>query len=450
MKISININKLQHIENGTINLDMEDRNIICIVGKNGVGKTSIIKSMYLTQDIAVFQENKSLSIYKDTNISISIHKDGEEEPECLNYYYDKNIDYLNTKNIIKSRLYIELPIPFGNRFTTYPTLAKIDLELREIYLKNQYSENKEIIDFLNKIYPNSSKFNELKEVEIKNKKYYFLINNDGKYIREDHLSSGEYFIINIYKMLSSKEQDVVIIDEIDISLDASTQVNLVRELNYLCDKFHKKIIFTSHSLVIMKTLYNEFRTPIYYLSNDDGKMKIIETSYGFVAGEMFGFQEYDKYIIVEDIVLEKYIRYILYSLKGKYPEKKIRTLYIGGAEEVKDFLKGSRFSILDKDKKDVIAILDGDKKTVMLENRILHIPFDNVEKELMKKCKDNEKEYNFPSNFSCPQNIKNPKKYYELLINTEFEYTSIIEIIEKGWENEIEELKNKILTFLRC
>ncbi|GAB1667486.1 hypothetical protein Mh1961_07060 [Mannheimia haemolytica] len=288
-------------------------------------------------------------------------------------------------------------------------MSKIDLVLKEMYLKGQYSKNEEIIDFLNKIYPSSSKFNDLKEVEVNGENYYLLPhpNQETKYIREDYLSSGEYFIINIYKMLSSKEQDVIIVDEIDISLDASTQVNLVRELNSLCNKYRKKIIFTSHSLVIMKTLYNEFRTPIYYLSNDNGKINIIETSYGFVAGEMFGFQEYDKYIIVEDIVLEKYIRYLLDSLKGKCPEKKIRTLYIGGAEEVRDFLKGSRFNILDKDKKDVLAILDGDKKTVTLKNRILHIPFDNIEKELMKKCKDHEEEYHFPPNFSCPENLKN-------------------------------------------
>ena len=447
MKISININKLQHIENGNINLDMNDKNIICITGKNGVGKTSIIKSIYLTQQIDIFKENSSLSISKGTNVSILIHKDGKEF-ESLNYYYDESVGYLNTKNIIKSKLYIELPIPFGNRFTTYPVLSKIDLDLREMYLQEKYSINREIIEFLNRIYPNTNKFDELREVEIKGKKYYFLIHENGKYIREDYLSSGEYFVINIYKMLSSKEKDVIIIDEIDISLDASTQVNLVRELNNLCDKYDKKIIFTSHSLVIMKVLYNEFRTPIYYLSNDNGIIRIIETSYGFIAGEMFGFREYDKYIIVEDIVLEKYIKSILNSLKGKYSEKKVRTLYIGGAQEVKDFLQGSRFSILDKDKKDVIAILDGDKKEVTLKDRILHIPFDSIEKELMKKCKDHETEYNFPSNFSCPENLKNPKKYYDLLINTEFTYKSIIEIVEKDWENEIEILKNKILKFL--
>ena len=449
MKISININKLQHIENGNINLDMNDKNIICITGKNGVGKTSIIKSIYLTQQIDIFKENSSLSISKDTNVSILIHKDGKEF-ESLIYYYDESVGNLNTKNIIKSKLYIELPIPFGNRFTTYPVLSKIDLDLREMYLQEKYSINREIIEFLNRIYPSTNKFDELREVEIKGKKYYFLIHENGKYIREDYLSSGEYFVINIYKMLSSKEKDVIIIDEIDISLDASTQVNLVRELNNLCDKHNKKIIFTSHSLVIMKVLYNEFRTPIYYLSNDNGIIRIIETSYGFIAGEMFGFREYDKYIIVEDIVLEKYIKSILNSLKGKYSEKKVRTLYIGGAQEVKDFLQGSRFSILDKDKKDVIAILDGDKKEVTLKDRILHIPFDSIEKELMKKCKDHETEYNFPSNFSCPESFKNPKKYYDRLINTEFTYKSIIEIVEKDWENEIEILKNKILKFLEC
>lgn len=105
---------------------------------------------------------------------------------------------------------------------------------------------------------------------------------------------------------------------------------------------------------------------------------------------------------------------------------------------------------MNKDKKDVIAILDGDKKTVKLKNRILHIPFDSVEKELLRKCKGNEKKYNLPSNFVYPENLKNPKVYYELLINTGFEYLSIIEIIERDWPSEIEDVKDKILNFLKC
>ena len=39
------------------------------------------------------------------------------------------------------------------------------------------------------------------------------------------------------------------------------------------------------------------------------------------------------------------------------------------------------------------------------------------------------------------KNLKNPKVYYELLINTGFEYLSIIEIIERDWPSEIEDVK---------
>lgn len=450
MKLSININKLQHITNGCIEFDIEDKNLICIAGKNGVGKTSLIKSMYLTKDLNIFKTNNhQMIIEKDTEISISIHKmvNGKDEIfEKLNYNYDPKIQYLNTKNIIKSQINIELPIPSGSRFTAYPKLANIDEELRGKYIRDEYEQDDGIIDFLNSIYPNCNKFTNLKKVNIGKKEYYFLILDNGKYVREDHLSSGEYFIINIYKMLISENQELLVIDEIDISLDASAQVNLVRKINELCKKYNKKIIFTTHSLVIMKTLYNELEIPIYYLSNNNGELNIIKTSYGFISEEMFGFKEYDKYIVTEDRTLEKYIEYILSTLPESSLKKKIRILYIGGAEEVKDFLQGSRFSILNSKKKDTIAILDGDKRNVELAERIFHVPFESVEKELYAKCKGKEDKYNLPPNFSPPSNCK-AKKYYSYLTEC-LDEKSILKIIEEGWENEIETLKNNISEFL--
>lgn len=445
MKISLNIKKLQHIKNGTIELDMGDTNIICIVGKNGVGKTSLIKSINLTKDIKAFEETAN----EETEILLSIDKNNENT-EKLTYFYDEKTKSLDCREVMQSlKLHIELPIPFGARFNGYPQLSKSDSEIRTMYLQGKYDENREIIDFFSKIYPNCNKFKELKELDIRGSKYYILPDGDDRYIREDYFSSGEYFILNIYKTLLSKDKEVIIIDEIDISLDASAQVNLVRELDYLCNKYKKKIIFTSHSLVIMRVLYNELRMPIYYLSNNEGEIKIIKTSYGFVVGEMFGFDEYDKYIIVEDILLEKYIRHLLSSLGDIFEGKKIKTLYIGGAEEVKDFLKGSRVKILNKDKKDVIAIVDGDKKHVKFQDRILHIPFDSVEKELMKKCRGNEKKYNINGILIPPQTITQPKSYYKYLSKKGFENSSVFDIIEEGWDDEIRELKNKVSIFLR-
>lgn len=460
MKISLNVNNLQHIENCNIKFDLENRNIICITGKNGVGKTCLIKALYLSKDVSIFstgiakndKENKlSPLVSENTNIEVCIEKGSSVEKVI--YYYDHKNHSLDSNLLLRTNLNIELPIPNGNRFISYPKLSKIDKKIREEFLKNinqSQSRKPEIVEFLSKIYPNNHKFNNLVEVKVSNEKYYILPTENGNYIREDYFSSGEYFIINIYKMLSAGNNDVIIIDEIDISLDASAQVNLVSALNELCEKYNKKIIFTSHSIVILKTIYENLNESIYYMDNDNGRLKVFETSYGFVMGEMFGFDEYDKYIITEDIVLEKFIKFILGEIGELSLKKRVKTLYIGGADEVKDFIQGARYKVLKKSKKDIIAILDGDKVNIKLGKRILHIPFDNVESEIFDKCKGKEREYNLPEKFKPQDNVKCKSYYNQLMkcINDKFTYGNIVDILREGKEKEIDDFKENIRKFL--
>ncbi|MCW9689506.1 AAA family ATPase [Proteus terrae] len=47
MFLSLNIKSLQHINNVSIDFDLSNRKLICITGRNGVGKTSIIKALCL-------------------------------------------------------------------------------------------------------------------------------------------------------------------------------------------------------------------------------------------------------------------------------------------------------------------------------------------------------------------------------------------------------------------
>ncbi|HCK7325946.1 TPA: AAA family ATPase, partial [Proteus mirabilis] len=75
MFISLNIKSLQHINNVLLDFDFSNRNLICITGRNGIGKTSIVKSLCLLKDISVLNKTSSIfSINKETNITISINK----------------------------------------------------------------------------------------------------------------------------------------------------------------------------------------------------------------------------------------------------------------------------------------------------------------------------------------------------------------------------------------
>jgi ABC-type dipeptide/oligopeptide/nickel transport system ATPase subunit len=99
--------------------------------------------------------------------------------------------------------------------------------------------------FLKLIY-DSNKFDDLNTTNINGVDYYFLFSENGRYIREDHFSTGEYFVINLYRLLNSNN-DLIIIDEIDTSLDAAAQVRLIKELRFLCNSRNKKY-YLPHTL----------------------------------------------------------------------------------------------------------------------------------------------------------------------------------------------------------
>ena len=126
---------------------------------------------------------------------------------------------------IQENISVELPIPHGERFKFFQKLGEVDDDLRSTIATKSYQVPEELRDLLASVYKDN-RFENLKEVELKNKKYYFILLDDDYYIREDYFSSGEYFVISIYKLLQNKCK-LIVIDEIDISLDSSAQVKLI-------------------------------------------------------------------------------------------------------------------------------------------------------------------------------------------------------------------------------
>jgi len=372
MIISVSIKSLQNINYFNFEIDLSSHNLACITGRNGVGKTAIIKSIGLLYDVGLLGKTSSIySISEKTKIEIKIDE--------KSYRYHFNGSEIDSRDVVdKGLISVELPIPYGKRFSIYPSLGRIDKELREKYIKGEVLENEEIISFLSSVYV-GDKFRFIKEVRVKGDVFYFLPLDNYKYIREDYFSSGEFFVINLYKMILS-DCKLIIIDEIDIS-------------------------------------------------------------YAFVMGELFGFLDYDKYILTEDMMLEKYIKKVLLSIETN---KKIKIIYIGGASNTNDLMKRNRREEFICNGDSMITILDGDSKEKEKGDRVYYSPFLDIEDEVFRKYNSENHLYDIPS--VAPTNAKSKffcKKLIEVIGIDRF-----FDILEGGFDNEVREFKMNISNFV--
>lgn len=442
MKFSLGISNVQHIKELTFNVDLSLNKLMCIVGKNGVGKTTLIRAIKNFQATDTFTRTASPYIFNDKS-SIKYIIDDEQ----YDFEYNSNLQVIDTKKIIsediKNNIYVELPIPHGERFKHFQRLNDIDEELRENISLKKYEEPTELIDFLSKVY-NSTRFNNLKEVTLKRSKYYFLLKDDGFYIREDYLSSGEFFVINLYKMIQRKCK-LIVIDEIDISLDASAQVNLINELREFCIKYQVNIVFTTHSLALMETLLD---LELHYMEYNEGVVTIQPASYNYIKSILFGFKGWDKYLLTEDIMLKKYLQDLITKDSGAiFFEYKI--IYIGGASQVIDLMVRNSEEQFFSSSDNVISVLDGDKKEEIGESeKVLFIPFESIEKQLFSHYQGGE----LPAEITFTKQQENGKELYNSIKGSrQRQYMSdqdIFSFVNERKVEEVKEFKERLIRFL--
>ncbi len=104
---------------------------------------------------------------------------------------------------------------------------------------------------------------------------------------------------------------------------------------------------------------------------------------------MFGFTGYDRYILTEDIVLEKYLNRLLSKIQSKNSYK---IIYVGGCRGVISLMDRNKHQLFLSEPKNVISVLDADVKHEILGNKssipnIYFIPFDSIEKNFLKNIK---------------------------------------------------------------
>lgn len=383
MKVQIKLTDIQHVKEIQFSFNLENNGLICIAGKNGVGKTTLVKAIRNIINADTFTKTSSDGIFSSTS-SIIYEFDGRK----IVFKYDDAIKNLNCKEQIpddlRSKIAVELPIPHGERFNFFQRISNADLDIRKSIILDQYIIPHELIEFLHGIYANT-KFEKLVEISIKASKYYCVLLPSGKYLREDYLSSGEYFLISLYRRINQGCR-LIVIDEIDISLDAAAQVRLVKKLREFSEKFHVGFVFTTHSLAMMRTLQPH---ELFYMDQDSstGIVTITNVSYNYIKSILFGFSGWDKYILTEDDVLKDFLEHIIQRFSSDIFYR-YKIIFIGGGENTADLMKRNSVEGFLADPDNVITVLDGDQRIYRHSKRpnVFCIPIDSVEKGLLADC----------------------------------------------------------------
>jgi len=356
---------------------------MCVTGKNGTGKTTLVKAIRNLTNSDTFAKTSSEDVFKEGS-SIEYEINGLK----LVYSYEKSIETINCRTPVpmdyRTKMYVELPIPHGERFTFFQRISNLDADIRTAVVLKNFTKPEALIKFLHRIYDNKN-FDNLVTIEIKGATYYCRLTVGTRYLREDYFSSGEYFLINIYRRVSQGYR-LIVIDEIDISLDAAAQVRLIESLRDFGADNDVKFLLTTHSLAMMQTLEPH---EIFHLEFEQstGVAKIENVPYNYIKSILFGFKGWDKYILTEDAVLKEFLEHLIRTYcKSIYFSYNI--IYIGGGSGTTDLMKRNRVEEFFSSADNVISVLDGDQRILRhaRNNSTFCIPFESLEKEFLAHC----------------------------------------------------------------
>lgn len=301
----VSISNVKSLKYLYVDFRFENNQLIVITGKNGVGKTTLVKALKLISEPQVFENTSGIRSISDAS-EIILKVDGDN---LIAFEFNSKIKALDTKDLLpdKHTVAAELPIPFGERFKQFSLVAKYDAEIRSNIASSDYERANELQDFLNSVYSCGEKFSRLMVTQVKKQNFYFILRENDYYIREDHLSSGEFFLIQLFRLITSSSS-LIIIDEVDISLDAAAQVKLAEALSPLLESYDSNLIVISHSLALMQTIREG---GLYYLEENNSEVVLEQRSFGYVKSDLYGFKGKDRFIITEDDVLAGFIEFVI-------------------------------------------------------------------------------------------------------------------------------------------
>ena len=197
--------KQDHIIFSNINLSIEKGKLISVLGKNGIGKSTLLRTLCKVQKpIAgtIYFEGKELNTYSENDLS-------------------KKLSLVLTERLPESQLTVFELIALGRQpYTNWiDTLSKTDLEKIETAIKQTEIGH------------------------LKNQRFY-------------ELSDGQLQRVLIARALA-QDTDVIILDEPTAHLDMHQTINIFSLLEQLVKQTNKTIIVSSHEINLALQLSDE-------------------------------------------------------------------------------------------------------------------------------------------------------------------------------------------------
>jgi energy-coupling factor transporter ATP-binding protein EcfA2 len=437
MRFTVQIEGVRPITALTFEINLDHHGLLCIVGKNSAGKTTLAKAIMNFSLSDTFIRTSSAGVFD----SFSAIRYKVDEDEYL-FTYDAALRSLSTKKPVpanlKKMIAVEMSAPHGQRFTFFRILANADDDIRRAIVLGQCQKPVELIEFLSSIY-GERRFDDLQEVQFSGGVCCCIVQPDKRYIREDYFSSGEYFLINLYRKVL-KRTALVVIDEIDIALDANAQAQLAVQLRLLCEKHRVTVVFTSHSLALMQTLKP---AELHYLDRTETETFLTPMSFNAVKSLMFGFKGWDRYILTEDDALEDFLKYVIthYCSPVFFSYQIIQ---MGGGGQVTGLMRRNLDYEFLGPEAHVICILDGDQLRPNPPPRVFCIPLLNVEQALW----DEYRQPGFSHTFEGGDVLQAKPLYWEFVRSKKLAREEIFKLLCDRHNVELQQFAQVLTGFL--
>ena len=368
---SIRIERLKCVRD--LDLNLSDKNVTAILGRNGSGKSTVLQAIYCMYRPKPFQYEQYTRRRK--------YNQFEEIPDSKFSHFFKQVDgtrwtnsllyahlgWREAANVIEViRLYKKSRERWSPRMATKPEreiyyigvntcVPAIERAKKGMvtYSTNHTSELQhadEIRDAASRImgYQYDQLF-----YSSETRRLFFNVEKEGQPMHALALGAGEQRLFTILETLyNAGRYALITIDELDLTLHTAALLRLIDEMVRVAEEKHLQIVFTTHRQEVM----NRTDINVRYLMQTPEKTLCINDPNSICYEELTGTHEQDLTIWVEDMLSKTMIEKIL---EEEDMSRRAEIRIFGSIEN--SFTLAGYYQIAGVDVSNLLIVTDGDR-----------------------------------------------------------------------------------------